>query len=321
MGGIRVQPAGGSGQNRAVERLWQALDPDPRAALEHGLAPTDLQSLLLAVSRARAGRVSPARVARRWREDRFVRPSEHDPRLLARIQARLWEMLPAAFVGVELSPVAPLGTCSAVATVDQNWVVSTVRGTEVVSDPTNALAVEATTRRSAGERGQRVDLATCHRVLRGQAVSGPGLLAHFRLFALVSSARDQGSGITQARMLADHLRFWARVLGELVPAARPRLTFTAFGSTVLEERFADTIAPAVADVSPAVPLQPEPRRTRGRGYYDGAAIGLWASDGDREVDLGDGGLTTWTAALLGDAKERCLISCVSVERLLGLSRM
>src|SRR5215207_9959028 len=100
-----------------MERLWRALDADPRTALEHGLAPTDLQSLLLTVSRARAGQVTPARVARRWREDRFVRPSEQDPRKLARLQARLWEMLPESFAGVELSPVVPLGTCSAVAGV------------------------------------------------------------------------------------------------------------------------------------------------------------------------------------------------------------
>jgi hypothetical protein len=33
------------------------------------------------------------------------------------------------------------------------------------------------------------------------------------------------------------------------------------------------------------------------------------------ANLGDGGLTDWTARLLGDAKERCLTSCISVERL------
>jgi hypothetical protein len=36
--------------------------------------------------------------------------------------------------------VTPLGTCHVVAPVSQNRVVSTVRGTEVVSDSTNVLA-------------------------------------------------------------------------------------------------------------------------------------------------------------------------------------
>ncbi|GHJ16041.1 hypothetical protein TPA0908_40360 [Micromonospora sp. AKA38] len=34
----------------------------------------------------------------------------------------LWRLLPDRFVGVELSPVAPLGTCSALGPVDQHRV-------------------------------------------------------------------------------------------------------------------------------------------------------------------------------------------------------
>jgi hypothetical protein len=297
-----------------MERWWRAVEAAPRAALEERLAPTDLQSLLLGVVRVRASRVTPARVVRRWREDRFVRPAAHDPRVLARLENRLWELLPDTFAGVELSPVAPLGTCSAVAAIDQNWAVGTVRGTEVVSDPTNALAVEAALRRAAGPRAGRVDLATCHRVLRAQAFAGPGRFAHFRLFALVSSARRGGSGQVEAAMLADHLRFWARVLDELVPDRNPRLTMTAFGPSALAERLDDTVRPAVTGIE----LRADPGRTQGAGYYDDVAIGLRVDDGGREVDLGDGGTTDWTARLMGDAKERCVISCVATERLASL---
>ncbi|WP_051580776.1 hypothetical protein [Pseudonocardia acaciae] len=298
-----------------MERIWRAVSTEPRAALEHGLSPTDLQSLLLGVARTRAARVTPARVARRWREDRFVRPAGHDPRALVRVEARLWELLPERFAGVELSPVAPLGTCSAVATVDQNRVVSTVRGSEVLADPTNALAVEAARRRAAGSRRDRVDLAACHRVLRGQAFDGPGLAAHFKLFALVSSARDTGSGQTEARLLTDHLRYWLRVLAEFAPTHRPRLLFTPFDSPVLAQRFADVIVPALAADRSCVELTADPDRTQGSGYYADAALCLRAGD----VDLGDGGTTTWTASLLGDAKERCVISCVATERLAALT--
>jgi hypothetical protein len=104
-------------------------------------------SLLLAVAGVRAEKVTQARVTRRWREDRLVRPSPHEARTIARIEAQLWDLLPNAFVGVELPPVVPLGTCTSMATISQNRIVSTVRGSEVVSDPTNALAVEAAVRR------------------------------------------------------------------------------------------------------------------------------------------------------------------------------
>ncbi|HEX2290779.1 MAG TPA: hypothetical protein VHH53_11440 [Pseudonocardiaceae bacterium] len=152
-----------------------------------------------------------------------------------------------------------------------------------------------------------------------QAFNGPGLSAHFKLFALVSTARDAGSGRVEADMLADHLRYWLRVLGEFVPTRRPRLVFTVFNAPVLTERFTDVIHPALAAESSGVELVADQTRTQGAGYYKQAAIGLRARDGDREVDLGDGGITTWTAALLGDAKERCVVSCVATERLAALS--
>lgn len=303
------------GQAQGVERLWRQVAGDPRVALQSGLTPTDLQSLLIELARVRANQITPARVVRRWRDDRFVRPAAIDPRLLARTVARLWELLPATFAGVELSPVTPLGTCSSVATVGQNRVLSTVRGTEVVSDPTNALAVEAAVRRFDGDRRQRVDLAAYQRVIRAQALGGPGLSAHFGLFALVSSGRDSGSGRTEAAMLVDHLRYWAEVLADFAPSRQPQLTWTVFGSTVLAERFDDTIRPALTGLRD-VNVVADGDRTQGVGYYRDAAIGLCAHDDEgRTVDLGDGGVTDWTASLLGDAKERCMISCIAPERL------
>ncbi|BCB83997.1 hypothetical protein [Phytohabitans suffuscus] len=240
---------------------------------------------------------------RRWREDRFVRPSPSDPRVLAAIEARMWQLLPADVEGVELSPVVPLGTCAAVTPQSQDRVVSTVRTAEVLSDSTNALAVEAADRRRRQPAGGEVHLAAGHRMLRAQRFPA-GFGSHFRLFALVSSARDTGSGTTQARLLIRHLRFWRSVL----PAgAAPRLLYTVFDSPVLRERVEDT-------VRPAVPVTEQPERGHGRGYYVEAALRIVAGGGE----IGDGGFTTWTAQIMGDAKERCLVSCVSTERLAAL---
>lgn len=301
----------------AERRVWAELPAGARAALESGLSPADLRTVLLSVARHRAGAVDPAELVRRWRDDRFVRPAPSDPRQLARVEGRLWELLPARFAGVELSPVVPLGTCSALGPVDQHRVVSTVRGTEVLSDPTNALAVEAAARRRGHRRAGRVDLAASHRVLRGQTLRA-GLSAHFRLFALVSSARDAGSGRTEAELLIEHLAYWRLVLRELLPHRRAWLTASAIDSRLLHERLADTVLPRLAAARSAVPVRVDPDRTQGAGYYTGAAIGLRADDGGVTVDLGDGGLTSWTARLLGDAKERCLTSCASIERLAAL---
>ncbi|MFG3707731.1 hypothetical protein ACGF7U_23785 [Micromonospora sp. NPDC047670] len=299
----------------AERRVWGRLPDGARAALA-GLAPADLRTLLLAVARDRAAAVRPAELVRRWRTDRFTRPAAADPRTLARVEARLWELLPDDFAGVDLSPVAPLGTCAAVAPVSQNRIVTTLRLTEVLSDPTNALAIEAAVRRRERRADGAVHLAACHRVLRAQDF-GPGASAHFRLLALVSSARDSGSGSTQARLLTLHLAYWQRVLAALAPGAAARLRLTVFDSPVVAERIADTVRPALAPS--AVPVVDEPERRRGRGYYVDAALRITAGDGADEVELGDGGFTDWTARLVGDHKERCLISCLATERLAALT--
>ncbi|MEU4196488.1 hypothetical protein AB0E69_31595 [Kribbella sp. NPDC026611] len=282
------------------ERFWAKLPDGSREALVDGLSQSELQSVLLDVTRERAAKVTPARLLQRWQQDRFVQPSAVDPRQLVKTQQRLWELLPAKFEGVQLSPVAPLGTCSAIATINQHQVVSTIRGTEVASDPTNELAIEAAVRRRAGQ--ERVHLATCQRVVRAQPFDGPGMSAHFELFVLVSSARDTGSGRTEAELLIDHLRFWHDVLGDAAD-----LSFTLFTPSAMRERIDDTVRPALE-----IDLREDTERTKSATYYAGLGLGIDHADAR---GLGDGGFTTWTADLLGNAKERCLTSCISTERL------
>jgi hypothetical protein len=302
------------GHMNGERRVWDRLPAGTAEALS-GLSPTDLQTLLLSIARTRAARVRPADLLRRWNQDRFVRPSTHDPRALAGIESRLWRLLPDEVDGVELSPVVPVGASSAVAPVSQNRIVTTVRLTEVLSDATNALAIEAAARRRHQSTTGYVHLAASHRHLRAQHF-GPGRSAHFRLFALVSSARDTGSGTTQARLLTLHLRYWQRVLATLPPSATPQLRFTVFDSAVTRERIHDTVLPALATT---VPVVEDSSRERGQGYYIDAALRLTAQHGDTVVELGDGGFTTWTAQLMGNAKERCLVSCVSTEQLATLT--
>ena len=136
----------------AERRVWARLPDGARDLLNARLPQADLNALLLGVARQRAAAVAPGRLLRRWTQDRFVRPADADPRVLAALEARIWRLLPAEVDGVELSPVAPLGTCSAVAPVSQNRIVTTMRGTEVVSDSTNALAIEAAARRLQDRR-------------------------------------------------------------------------------------------------------------------------------------------------------------------------
>ena len=180
------------------------LPPEAREALESGLPASEVWSLLLGVMEARASRRTPASLREQWGRDRFVEPCYLDQRTLIAMDSALLAAVPA-FESIELSPVAPLGVCSAMALASQNKVVSTTRGTEVVSDPTNVLALECA--RRLREDGSRVvRLVTSHRCVRAQPFPKlPGYAAHFRMLCLASAGHERENRALLSGELTEHI--------------------------------------------------------------------------------------------------------------------
>src|SRR5438874_2709404 len=116
------------GMNPSLLRRLESESGCPNLVqtLVERLAPTDLQSLLLEVYAQIAGRVSPARVLSQYENNRFVAPSVVDARRLVEVDRLAWELLPTGYVPIELAPLCPLGTNSAIAPVHQNKVVTTI---------------------------------------------------------------------------------------------------------------------------------------------------------------------------------------------------
>ena len=174
------------------------------AALARGMPASEVWSLLLSAMRERAEQRTARALAEQWERDRFVQLSYIDQRTLVELDSHLLAAA-ADFEAVELSPLAPLGASSSVALTTQNRVVSTVRGTEVVSDPTNVLALESA-RRLREDPTRVVRFCTSHRCVRAQEVPKvPGFAAHFRMFCMTSAgARAQGSGVRHRCPDASH---------------------------------------------------------------------------------------------------------------------
>jgi hypothetical protein len=254
------------------------------------LSDRDLQSLLLEVFAARVP--TPDRLAQRYRESRFVQPSPLDVRKSARLLALAWEMLPDSFEPIELSPLAPLGTCSGLATVSQNKVVSTGRNCEVSADPSPVLALECARRKGP------VDLASWQRVVRAQALPpGPGYYAHFGIFSMVSAGR-RGFEVAALRR---HWAFYRSFLQRAVPGASVEIRLTDWCG--LSQRL------------DGEEFSLDPERVSGRGYYQQACFKIHVNG----VDIGDGGFTDWTARLRSDRREAFLSSGLGWERLVALA--
>ncbi|HEV8146127.1 MAG TPA: hypothetical protein VGP79_07100 [Bryobacteraceae bacterium] len=188
------------------------------------LSPSDLNSLLLEIFRAR--RHSPADLIRgaaggtkfQWSGSTWdtstslTSPCAIDARVLHEFDRAALETA-AEFTALDLSPVDPLGLQRTLGGIDQNNVLSALRGVEVSGDPTSALALEAARRRKRGQSA--VNLCASQRVLRLQPFDVPGFSPHFRLFALATAARDSGSFSFEADALSRHLRFYLNLFRTL----------------------------------------------------------------------------------------------------------
>src|SRR5258708_11639129 len=185
-------------------------------ALAGGLAASELWSLLLDVAEHRAAERSAASVQQQFERDRFVCPAYIDQRTLHELDGHLLAAA-AAFEALELSPLAPLGSCSSIALASQNKIVSTGRGTEVVSDPTNLLALQSA-RRLRKNAAQTIKLTPTHRCVRAQAVpNAPGFAAHFRLFCITTAGHERKDQDLLVESLSEHIQTHLGALNRLQP--------------------------------------------------------------------------------------------------------
>lgn len=278
----------------------RGLSDDERAALlerlAQGLSGSELQSLLLEVMEARATARSPGDLLGQLQRDLFVGPSPVDLREALAIDAQL---LAAAeeFEAIELPPIAPLGACSVLAPTHQNRVLSALRNSEVVADPTNVLALLIALRLRADPRAA-VHLTTCQRVVRAQPVPRlPGYSQHFRIFVLASGGPEtQDHGFTVGATLR-HVRVMLDALDRL---ERQGYTFGRRAVSVLatpeRARLGDRIAEDLGAIAT--------RELLDHPYYSGGLryqIRVTAPDGV-ELPLIDGGSFDWLAQLCSNRR-------------------
>jgi hypothetical protein len=283
-----------------TDRPWASADSESiRDALAQGMAASELWSLLLSVLENRAAQRTPAMVRQQWEHDRFVQPCVVDQRTLNHLDSHLLAAA-AAFEAVELGPLAPLGACSSVALTSQNRTVSTVRGTEVISDPTNVLALECAKRLRAAP-GAVVKLTTSHRCVRAQPVpKQPGFAPHFRMFCLVTAGHELKDHALVTDALLEHIRTHVAALDRLeqhgyhFPGRQLRLLATP-ARAHLAQRIAD-----------AVEGLPVTLAALDHNYYDGLRFMLDVSTpaGDA-IPFIDGGTFDWLRKLC--ANERMVL--------------
>ena len=282
-------------------------------------SPSESIPWLLELTRAQAGRKRPADLLAQLERDRFVRPSFLDQRLVHQLDGMALGAAPE-FEAVLLSPVAPLGTCSVVAPTSQDRTLSTTRGTEVVSDPTNMLALVCAERMRHDERTP-VRLCTVHQVLRAQPLPPqPGVSRHFRLFVLAEAVPGEPEDGFELAAIGRHLACFDRLLEQATGTLGCRFPNRRFVVKTARSRavLRDRVCQRLQELFPKMMVQTEEFDSN---YYDGLRVLFGAETPSGEFcQLSDLGLFNWVRKLLSNRRIRFVASGFGIQLLPVLFR-
>jgi hypothetical protein len=276
------------------------------------LPPSESTPVLLELVRRQAARRRPRDLLAQFRRDGFVAPFMLDQRTVHRLDGLALAAAPE-FEALLLAPVAPLGSCSSLAPTSQDRTLSATRGTEVVSDPTNVLALECA-RRLGEQPGTTVRLCTVHQVLRAQPLPpGVGLSRHFRLFALAEAGRGQPEDGFEVEAIARQLQVFDRLfdaLGELgcVFPQRRAILHASGARGALAARVRARLRGAL----PHVALE---ERAFESSYYHGLRVLFGATSvRGQPTDIADIGVFDWAARLTANRRMRLVASGFGLQR-------
>jgi hypothetical protein len=305
--------------NVTLKILERIGEPGIFQLLTDGLTGTELNTLLLEVLRDKAKKRSAPSLLKQYQLNRFVKPSDLPVLQLKQAELDLLKLFKYhLFEPTELSPVSILGSCSAVGPTDQNNVLSALRGTEVLADATNALALHICDlkKRNLWQPkipAEKFRLSTIQRHLRTQTISSAGFTPHFKIGCVVTSGMDTGDFTFEKEALLEHLRLMNAIYSGYYGVQDVSFRFLCRMGYQDSVRLAKEVKAHVqsnaSDVRIDIVERPEKEITYYKGLQYKTDI-LWK---DKTFEIADGGFVDWTQKILQNKKERFLIGGIGFE--------
>lgn len=306
--------------NPAINSLLSRVNQPDLLEKLATLSSSELNSLLMEVFRQDAAQVTPQDLMRAYQENRFVAPSSLDPIVFAKGEVELLDIASKRnFKALELSPLAPLGNCSAIGLADQNKIVSALRGTEIVADATNLMALESSVRRkSLSFSDEDVNLCAIHRHVRAQALTTKGHTAHFKIFCALTAGRDKGSHIFEKAAVLSHLEFYNTYLVDTLKMNGISVVIKAITGTQGDLQTSKAIFEHVKGRLGSMDLTFLEVPADEHRYYRHTRFSINLDHNGMFVNLGDGGFVDWGMKLTSNAKELMFTSGIGFELLIKL---
>ena len=201
------------------EKKYEELKRIPIEELETMNAGL-LNTLLLEIFERRSKEITPKEVFEQYRDRyEFFCPSKTDLRTINDYNKIFLDCLPEKYDAIELSPINPFGGNSSFTNLSQKNILTSIKNSEVCSDATTALTLEACKRRKERIKNpnlimEDVNLATIKKVLRMQQFDKEkGYLQHFGQFAAITAGRKQEN--FEYDKIKEHIEIWVKLFQEL----------------------------------------------------------------------------------------------------------
>jgi hypothetical protein len=272
------------------------------------LSRTEFNSVLLELFKNYSNKTTSADLVKQYVQNRFVVPSSVNVLIYKTLELEwLQQADNQGFKPIILSPITPIGTSSSVGEINQNNVISALRGTEVVSDATNVLAIKIAADFKNGQPHDVVKYATTHRHVRGQSYTNPAFTAHFGAFCLVSGGMDTGSYQFEIEQLFAHIELHSRLLSKKFGAEN---LFIKFYIRQENAPFLQRLQSKLHELSS--PFEVIEAYQKG-DYYKTVQFQIDLKYKKINFNLVDGGLVDWTQKMIPNKKHRLFISGCGIE--------
>lgn len=315
-------------ENEIVKKILEkSRNKDLMEVLTKTLSYTELNTLLLEVYKIRCDEIKPADLMKNYEKNKYVKPSSEDPIKLRKLEIEILNIAKTFFfTPIELSPVAPFGACSGVAPVNQNNILSSIRGTEVLSDSTNSMALyicslkkSLNKDKSSGD-DKLLKYCTVIRHIRTQTIVNPLFTPHFLPFCMVASGRDNGSYSFEKDNILEHINFYKAVLKDLAHVETFKLKLFKTGADETSDKLFMVLSDHIRkNMDDKINIVEDMGRINNK-YYKGIQFKIYIDINGSEAEAADGGFVDWSQKLLENKKERMIISAIGMSPLLILNK-
>lgn len=303
-----------------TRKLLEKLgSPELLKWLAEGLSGTELNTLLLDVLREKAKATSAPALLKKYQLNRFVKPADLPVLELKKTELELLTLFKKHhFEPIELSPVSILGSCSVVALADQHKILSALRGTEVLADATNAMALHVSDLKKRklwvpGNPAEKLRFGTIQRHVRTQSITAAGFTPHFKIGGFVTSGLDTGSFMFEKESLLEQIQLMYAIYKGYYDVQGLSFRFLCRSGYADPSRLAREVRDHILLRLPDLDIEIVDKPEKEISYYKGIQYKTDIKWNNNTFEIADGGFVDWTQQILQNRKERFLIGGIGFE--------